>query len=664
MAGRITKESIEEVRSRARLDEVVSQYVQLKPGGADSLKGLCPFHDEKTPSFHVRPVAGYYHCFGCDESGDVINFVQQIEHLSFREAVEYLAGKTHVVLQYEEGTGEQREHRGPQKTRLIEAHRVAVEFYAKQLRTEAGRPALDYLRGRGFNDAAISTYRLGYSPDSWDALYGELRGRGFSDEEILVAGLASPGKRGPYDRFRDRIMWPIFSNTGDPIGFGARKLNDEAEGPKYLNTSETPIYRKAQVLYGLNFAKKAISSERKVVIVEGYTDVMAAHLAGIPYAVATCGTAFGKEHIQIVRRLLGDAQNPAAGVMLSTGRAYGGEVIFTFDGDEAGQKAAMRAFEEDQSFAAQTFVCVAPGGQDPCEVRLSQGDEAVRQLIASRKPLFEFAIRSTLKGIPLTSVEGRAAGLRATAPVVARIRDRVVRQEYTRQLADWLGMDEATVKQSVNDAKRQRPGGPYGAGPYGAGPMPEESAALPGSSLAPLHELRDPTQKLEREALGALLQLPHAAGQCRLDRLPPQAFLIPTHQRIYEAIRAAGGTEPFRARYAGASAGVEDPAQLDAIRKAAERHYVQQVLDQADPSLASAITQIVVEALPLDEEDDPARYAASLNASLVRLGLTREIGELQARLRQTDSTDPAHAQIAQRLMDLQAKKRAWDRARY
>lgn len=650
MAGLISKESIEEVRSRARLEEIVSQFVQLKAGGADSLKGLCPFHDEKTPSFHVRPAAGYYHCFGCDESGDAIKFVMEMEHLSFVEAVEYLANLTGVQLRYEEGRRERPEQQGVSKSRLIDAHRVAVDFYMAQLHSEGGKAALDYLHGRGFNDDAVAQYSIGYSPDSWDALCGHLRGRGFSDEVILAAGLASKGTRGLYDRFRGRIMWPIFSTTGDPIGFGARKLNDEAEGPKYLNTSETPIYRKSHVLYGLNLAKKAIAAERKVVIVEGYTDVMAAHLAGIPYAVATCGTAFGKDHITIVRRLMGDAQNPAAGVMLASGQAYGGEVIFTFDGDEAGQKAAMRAFEEDQSFAAQTFVCVAPNGQDPCEVRLAQGDEAVRQLIESRKPLFEFAIRSTLKGIPLSTVEGRAAGLRATAPVVARIRDRVVRHEYTRQLAHWLGMDEAMVKQAVRDCGRM----PSGRGQASA--TASEEGSLPASSLVPLHLLRDPTQRLEREALGVLLQMPEAAAQCQMDRLPTQAFLTPVHQRIYEAIRAAGGTGFYQDAC--------QQAASDEDRHQAGRQYIQQILTQADSSLASAITQIAVEPLPLDDDMDCAQYAKTLNASLVRFGLTREIGELRTRLRQTAENDEAHARIAQRLMELQRTKQAWDAQRY
>ncbi len=657
MAGLITKESIETVRNQARLDDVVSQYVQLRNAGADSLKGLCPFHDERTPSFYVHPAAGYYYCFGCGEKGDVIDFVIAIEHLSFVEAVEYLASKTGATLAYEEGA-RLRQQSGPSKARLVDAHRVAVAYYEKQLRADTGSAALAYLHGRGFTDTDIATYHIGYSPDSWDSLYGELRKRGFADSEIVAAGLAAQGTRSPYDRFRGRIMWPIYSITGDPIGFGARRLDDSDDGPKYLNTAETPLYRKAHVLYGLNMAKKAIAKERKVVIVEGYTDVMAAHLAGIPYAVATCGTAFGPDHIRIIRRLLGDSQNPAAGVMLSSGNVIGGEVIFTFDGDEAGQKAAMRAFAEDQSFAAQTFVCVAPNGHDPCEVRLAKGDEAVRDLVASRKPLFEFAIRSTLKNVPLNTAEGRAAGLRATAPVVARIRDRVMRHEYTRQLADWLGMEESLVRQAVREARRA----PFPA-PDGQDSASGGTAPRPGAALPPVAALRDPVEKLERETLSLLLQMPSPARKARMDQLPIHAFVTPVHRSIYEAFLAAGGTDCYLSHFEKAARNAPE-SEHAAIARQAIRHHIQQVLNQADPSLAAAITQIAVEPLPLDPEAPVDGYALSLNASLVRHGLNRDISACQSELRRTDPSSERYAELSRHILSLQQKKQRWDTTTY
>lgn len=347
MAGMIKRSVIDDVREKTRIEDVVGEYVTLKTAGVGSMKGLCPFHDEKTPSFHVRPHVNRWHCFGCGEGGDAISFIERIEHVTFVEAIELLARKAGVVIEYEEN-GNKREESGPRdvtRTRLIDAHRVAEEFYVQQLATDAGEPARKMLAERGFSPDVIAEFRVGYSPDSWDGLLTELRRRGFSDKEISASGLASQKTRGLYDRFRGRVMWPIRSITGDPIGFGARKLFESDQGPKYLNTPETMIYKKSGVLYGLDLAKKAISSERAIVVVEGYTDVMAAHIAGVKNAVATCGTAFGSEHVKIVRRLMGDSANPAAGVMMSNGRAFGGEVIFTFDGDAAGQKAALRAFQ-------------------------------------------------------------------------------------------------------------------------------------------------------------------------------------------------------------------------------------------------------------------------------------------------------------------------------
>ncbi|MDN6487671.1 MAG: DNA primase, partial [Ancrocorticia sp.] len=361
MAGLIRREDIDEVRARTRIEDIVAGYVSLRPGGVDSQQGLCPFHDEKTPSFHVRPSVGRWHCFGCGEGGDAFSFVEKIEHITFVEAVELLARKAGVELHYEGGQ-DRKGPAGPNRARLIDAHRVAIDFYQNALHTPQAEAGRAMLADRGFDSDAIEHYSIGYSPDSWDGVLKELREHGFSEKEIAASGLATQGNRGLYDRFRGRLMWPIFSITGDPIGFGARKLNDDDKGPKYLNTPETPIYKKSQVLYGLNLARKAIATEKRIVVVEGYTDVMAAQLAGIECAVATCGTAFGTEHVKIVRRLLGDGANPAAGLMLSSGRAYGGEVIFTFDGDAAGQKAALKAFQEDQSFAAQTFVAVAQEG--------------------------------------------------------------------------------------------------------------------------------------------------------------------------------------------------------------------------------------------------------------------------------------------------------------
>lgn len=440
MAGLIKREDIDELRSRTRIDEVVGEFVTLKTAGIGSLKGLCPFHDERTPSFTVRPQVGMYHCFGCGESGDVFAFLQKIEQLSFVETVESLANKIGMHLRYEDGKGPDREQ-ASRRQRLLEMHEVAQRFFTQSLGGEQGQIGREFLEGRGFPSSSSREFGLGFAPKSWDSLTSQLKRAGFTEEEILAGGLASEGGRGIYDRFRGRVVWPIKDMTSRTIGFGARRLFDDDQGPKYLNTPETALYHKNQVLYGLDLAKKDIAKTKRVVIVEGYTDVMAAHLAGVTQAVATCGTAFGPEHVKIVRRLLGD--DPT------------GQVIFTFDGDAAGQKAALRAFEFESEFTAQTFVAVEPDGLDPCDLRMQKGDGALRELIDGRKPLFEFVITTAISRYDLDSVEGRIAAVKASAEVLADIRDRNSLSHYYRFVAGRIGVDIDEVESAVRDARKR-----------------------------------------------------------------------------------------------------------------------------------------------------------------------------------------------------------------
>ncbi|CAA9388552.1 MAG: DNA primase, partial [uncultured Quadrisphaera sp.] len=394
-------------------------------------------------------------CFGCGEGGDVYSFLTKVDGLTFVEAVERLAAALGHQLRYEDGGGPRSSADVGRRQRLLDAHRVAAEFYAEQLLSPGAEVGRRFLVERGFKREAAQRFGVGFAPTGWDSLVKHLRGKGFTDDEIVTGGLASRGQSGtsgPFDRFRGRLVWPIRDTTGLTIGFGARKLLDDDTGPKYLNTPETPLYKKSHVLYGLDLARREVAKAKQVVVVEGYTDVMACHLAGVGTAVATCGTAFGTDHVAVVRRLIADDD------------ARSGEVVFTFDGDEAGQRAALRAFEEDQRFVAQTFIAVQPDGMDPCELRQARGDQAVRDLVAARRPLFEFAIRSRLSRYDLDTAEGRVAALRASAPVVAAIRDRSLRPEYSRQLAGWLGMDVESVRRAVAQAPAA-PGG--GAGPAG-----------------------------------------------------------------------------------------------------------------------------------------------------------------------------------------------------
>jgi DNA primase len=442
VAGRIRDEDIQLVRERSAIDEVVGEYLQLRSAGGGSMKGLCPFHDEKTPSFNVTPARGLWYCFSCSEGGDVIKFVQKIDSLNFAEAVERLAARAGLELRYEQG-GRVPGQEQTQRRRMLEAHRAAAEFYGIRLSGADAVAGRAFLSERGFTLDDAEKFGVGYAPAEWDDLTRHLRGRGFTEAELLTGGLAKEGRRGPIDRFHNRLIWPIRDLNGDVIAFGARKLDAADNGPKYLNTPETPLFKKSSVLYGADLAKREIAKRRQAVIVEGYTDVMACHLSGVPTAVATSGTSFGDGHIGVLRRLLMDD------------RQLRGEVIFTFDGDAAGQRAALRAFSMEERFVTQTFVAVQPDGLDPCDLRLAQGEGAVRELIAQRVPLFEFAIRSAVFAHDLESAEGRLAALDEAAPIIRRIKDEGLRQMYAVKLDRWLGMmDEAFVLSRVGVSAR------------------------------------------------------------------------------------------------------------------------------------------------------------------------------------------------------------------
>ncbi|APX32038.1 DNA primase [Brachybacterium sp. P6-10-X1] len=647
--GLIRRSDVDLVRERSRLDEVVSEHVTLRTAGIGSMKGLCPFHDEKTPSFNIRPQLGHWHCFGCGEGGDVISFVQKINHLSFVEAVELLAGRYGVQLTYEDSGGGRGERPDfGTRRRLLDAHAIAEEYYREQLDTPGAEIGRRFLAERGFDRAAAERFGVGFAPEGWDSMTTVLRGRGFTEEELTASGIVSQGQRGVYDRFRGRLIWPIRDITGNTIGFGARRLLESDKGPKYLNTPETAIYHKSTVLYGLDLARKDIAAERRVVVVEGYTDVMAAHLAGVPTAVASCGTAFGSEHVKIVRRVMGDS-NPNAGLRLNTdGRGLGGEVVFTFDGDEAGQKAALRAFEEDQRFVAQTYVAVEGSGMDPCDLRISQGDQAVVDLIDSRKPLFEFAIRSAIAQVDLDTVEGQVAGLRMAAPVVARIRDRAMRPEYARRLSGWLGMDERTVLRAVHDAARSS--GRAGPGseerpstqlPGAADESPEEPGLIAPARLADVVSPRDPVGQVETQSLAVMMQAPHLLRNDQVAALPDDAFHVPALQGVWDVMLAAG-------TLLDAVIGTLHPAR-----------YLEQVLEIAGETVRPLIVEIANLDLPARDEAGLQRLAGSLLDRLTELSITREYSVLKQRLQRTDPSDPERYQeILTRLAQVQDKRRA------
>ena len=598
-SGRIRDEDVTYVRDNSAIDDVVGDFVQLKSAGGGQKKGLCPFHDEKSPSFHVTPSKGFFHCFGCGVGGDVIAFLMKMDHLSFSESVERLADRMGYTLRYDGTTTST----GPSinRSRLVAANVAAMNFYREQLNlpgtAQVGR---DFLQKRGFDKAAAQTFGVGYAPDEWDALYKHLKNLGFTDSELSLAGLSKDGTKGPIDRYRNRLVWPIKDISGDVVGFGARKLaSDEVDqGPKYLNTSETPIYKKSQILYGLDIAKKEIAKKRQVVIVEGYTDVMAAHLAGITTAVATCGTAFGDDHIRVIRRLLMDDD------------AFRGEVIFTFDGDAAGQKAALRAFDDDQKFVAQTFVAVEPSGMDPCDLRIASGDAAVRDLIARRVPLFEFAIKSEIAKYDVNSAEGRVSALNQIAPLIGRIRDASLRPEYARLVAGWLGLEVDIVTNAIKKSSTR---------------------SVPSQNLEPAIQsevnLRDPILMMEREVLKIKLQYPDMAKDWSL--LEKNAFSYWAYHQLRTQIDSA--------------------PELN----------IQKLLESSESEdIRALITELTVEPIRTDREISE-RYIAAIFARLREVALSRSIAEIKSTLQRLNPTEneAQYNEVFSALVAMEAERR-------
>lgn len=615
MAGRIPEQDIAAIRERTRIEEIVGEYVALKPGGADSMKGLSPFKDERTPSFHVRPNAGYFHCFSTGEGGDVFSFLMKMEHISFVEAVEQLADRIGYRISYEGGGQVIQRDRGT-RTRLAQANAAAQKFYAERFREDAeAQIARDFLTERGFDMTQADHFGCGYAPTGWDTMSKHLMRQGFEAKELEAAGLSKTSSRGTLiDRFHRRLLWPIRNLAGEVIGFGARKLFEDDNLGKYMNTPETLLYKKSQVLFGLDLAKRDVASQRRAVVVEGYTDVMAMHAAGVTTAVAACGTAFGDEHLSMLRRLMLDDNY------------FRGEIVYTFDGDEAGKKAALRAFAGDQQFSGKTYAAVAPAGQDPCDLRQNKGDAAVRDLVSARVPMFEFAIRSMLEEHDLDHAEGRVEALRRTVPVVADIRDSSLRDEYARQLAGWVGWDDpATVVRRVREesrkkgrsrssssgpALRRRAPGPGEATQPGATPEVKPGVPLPASG--------DPVLWPQREAIKAALQFPGLAGPL-FDSLPEECYTHPAYSAIATALATAGGCS------AGKS-GVNWVSEVSAG-----------VTDQGVSRLVGALA---VETLRVSEDAMP-RYISGVIARLQEVWVSGQIADLKSRVqRMSPAEDP------------------------
>ncbi len=613
--GRIPDRDIAAIREQVNIEDLVGEYVQLRRAGADSLKGLCPFHDEKSPSFHVRPNHGHFHCFGCGEGGDAYAFLQKIEHVSFVEAVELLADRVGYTVTYSGASTTNVQRDRGSRSRLLAANAAAQEFYAAALRSDEAAPARQYLTERHFDAEAAARFGCGFAPSGWDSLTKHLLRKGFEFKELETAGLSREGRRGPMDRFHRRLLWPIRGSGGEVIGFGARRIfDDDPMEAKYVNTPETVLYKKSAVLFGLDLARRDIAKAHRAVVVEGYTDVMAMHLAGEVTAVASCGTAFGDGHLALLRRLMMDDN------------WYRGELIFVFDGDAAGQAAALKAFDGDQQVAGKSFVAIASDGMDPCDLRLKAGDSALRDLVARRIPMFEFAVRSLIPDGDVLDNDPQAQvdALRRCVPLVARIRDYALRDEYARRLAGWTGWrDEGQVLSRVREEAGKR-GMPERARRRGAqadaGPPRPRDAATPAVDRP---DPADPTLWPQREALKSALQYPALAGPV-FDSLAAETFAHPGYAAVRVSIEAAGGT----------SAGMAGAQWIEAVR------------EQTDSPLAAGlVNELGAEAINADEESLP-RYIGGVLARLQEVWIGRQIAEVKSKLQRmspVEQGDEYHA---------------------
>ena len=659
MPGMILKEDIEKVRVTADLYDIVSATVSLKPSGTGAYVGLCPFHDEKTPSFSVRPALGVWHCFGCGLGGDVFGYVEHQENVDFRDAVELLADKYHIELHYDQSNAK-KEHTGSKRARLLEANEAAQEFFVSQLMTKDALAARKLLDGRNFSQADCQRFGCGYAPQGWDNLVRYLAGKGFTQQEMLDAGLARQGQHGVYDYFRGRVTWPIRDSTGRALGFGARKLyEDDSIGAKYINTPDTALYRKNQVLYGIDMAKAAIVKKRQVVIVEGYTDVMAMHLAGVDTAIATCGTAFGAEHAKIVRRLIADDSLGAVqliGPLKVDGQQLSSRIVFTFDGDAAGQKAAIHAFGLDAAFSTQAFVAVADDNLDPCDLRIKRGNEAVRALIANAEPLYDFVIKTAIGRFDTTYTTGQMGAVKAVAPLIAQIRDRSLLDLYSRKAVRQIGVDLDIMQREVRDARRKlnvrdedayapkrrfaanaaaaEPRMEQGVNPY-ANPSARKALEHRDAAEQSYYRIDDAVFICEQQFMATLIQVPLAVDPTLFASLTLSSFMTPVFRTLFQAIAAAGGLPS-----------TDTPQGL----------WMHNLTKAGGPMLESVINELAVMQLPLppsdaDTErasqqsqeinvqlrkptDDERRYASELIIRLLDTGIMRRIGADKRRMAQ------------------------------
>ena len=612
MAGRIKDSDKEELKARVNIADVIGDFVKLKPAGGGSYKGLCPFHGEKSPSFQVTPSKQMFYCFGCQTGGDVFKFLELHEKMGFAESVELLAARIGFQLSYEEGASRE----NGERARVLEANAATAEFFRAALASDEAEPGRKLMKERGFDEAALELFGVGWAPKGWNNLADHLKLKGFTEQELLVAGLVSSGDRGVYDKFRGRVVWPIRDTTNQVIGFGARKIFEDDKGPKYLNSAETPVYHKSRVLYGLDLAKKDISKQQQVVVVEGYTDVMACHLAGVTTAIATCGTAFSEEHIQVLNRLLGsDPANPA-------------QVIFNFDPDEAGQKAAMKAFGNSGKFNAQTFVAIGPDGLDPSDLRQQRGDEAVVAMIAAKRPLLEFAVDRSVMKFDLSSREGQVSATRAGAAILAGIADPIQRSVYVKYLSELTSVDRSAIEALVNEEVKKSRNAKVSAISLATPPIDEPEPEVQ-TGFEPV-DLRDPTNRRERWLLEVVAQMPEFVDPVTRSRIFRIYFSASRHVAIAKLLQEE------------LQRGVDGLVDR-MVNRTAEQ-----------PELQQTFREIAMQQLPVGDDAGREAYAKGVLTSALEKTIELEKNYLLAARNRADAAGDAAmtAEISRKLVDL------------
>ena len=598
MAGRIRPEDKDAVRERSDIVKVVSGYLQLKKTGRDSFSGLCPFHTEKTASFTVSPAKQVFYCFGCGEGGDVIKFVERVENLTFTEAVERLAQEAGVRLRYEGQSAADQRSAGRRQA-LHKANDEAGVLYRRMLLE--GREAAEaraYLQERGITKESVERFGVGYAPNYSDFLLRRMS-RQFSPDLLVEAGLVTRDAQGTLrDRFRGRVTFPIHDLSGNPVGFGGRFLQPKDRPPvevaKYVNSSDSPVYHKGSLLFNLHRAKNDIMRSRRAFVMEGYTDVIALDQAGVPELVATCGTALGEEHVRVLSR-------------------FTDRLVLSFDSDEAGARAAERAFPLHQGYAVDFLVLVLPEGQDPADFAASRaaaaGDE-FRALAEGAVPLVEFMVRRTMVGVPLESPEDRARAVRGGLAILLQLDDPVRRQEYVPLVADLAGVPSSSVALELARQSVPKAGGP---------------APAPVATRIP------PSQQVEREALKILVRSKDERTT-RLAALDPSRFRTPTMRKVLDFLR-------------------ESPANSDVSSLVAAG-------EDRSESLGRLVSSLALE--PLKIGDDPSAHA--VDAVFLRLeefGLRTQADELRGELQKLNpQKDPEeHLVMFKRLVAIEAERR-------